>query len=87
MRIRYFLPLMLLMLIGLAGCSLMASPEGMGSESDGTGPVNLQGTPQDAISSYYEAVNFGDVDLMRQLMAPGNESTENSGKVRVVRKA
>jgi len=54
----------------------MASPEGMGSDSDGAGPVNLQGTPQDAISSYYEAVNLDDVELMGQLMAPGDESSQ-----------
>jgi len=67
---------MVLIFLLLAGCSQMASQEGMGSDSDGAGPVNLQETPQDAISSYYEAVNFGDVELMRQLMAPGDESSQ-----------
>lgn len=76
MRIRYHLPLMLLMLVGLTGCSLMASPEGMGSDSDGAGPVNLQGTPEDAIYSFFEAMNSGDIEPMRQLVDPEYESNQ-----------
>ncbi len=53
MRNCYFRPLLLLMLIALAGCSLAVSEDGMGSESIVAGPVVLQSTPEEAVQSLW----------------------------------
>ena len=33
-----------------------------------------QATPEEAVLSYYEAVNHGDLELMKELLDPGDES-------------
>jgi len=67
---------MVLLLIALAGCSLTSSLDGMGSQSVGAGPVVLQSTPEEAVTSFYQAVDGYDFASMQALMEP----TDNSNK-------
>ena len=76
MRNRYCRPLLLLMLIALAGCSLAVSEDGMGSESVGAGPVVLQSTPEEAVQSLLDAFNDGDVKTVELLIEPSDQSNQ-----------
>ena len=76
MRNRGSLPLLILMLIALAGCSLAVSEDGMGSESVGAGPVILQGTPEEAVQSLLDAFVDGDVKTVERLIEPSDESNQ-----------
>lgn len=67
---------MVLILIALTSCGVTVSQDGMGSESDGAGPVVLQGTPEEAVQSLLDALSDGDVKTVERLIEPSDQSNQ-----------